>query len=327
MQLPSSRGPLSAAVFAQLRGAPRPLPHVGRLPLPRSDDFQITLWVLQELGFRPIEGVAAAWECERSIVELRRELEAAQEAELRDECFAPDLDDVGRFIEGLASSDEGPSLSHWMEQHGALDNMREFVAHRAPYQLKEADPHSFAIPRLAAGRAKSALLKIQMDEYGNTEAGESHQELYAETMDALDTALDLDEIPAVTLRTNTVLNAFAAQRRLLGALIGHLAVFEVTSVEPMARYAATLRRLLPGEEGTRAARFYDVHVAADGFHGRIAIEDMVDGFVAQYPDEAADLVFGALAVSLVEAEFARHLIACWEAGGSSLQPRDAAQAA
>lgn len=327
MQLPSSRGPLSAAVFTQLRGAPRPLPHIGRLPLPRSDDFQITLWVLQELGFRPIQGVASEWECERSVVELRRELEAAQEAELREECFRPAADDVAEFIVGIATSGEGPSLSRWVEQRGTLENIREFVRHRAPYQLKEADPHSFAIPRLAAGHAKSALLKIQMDEYGNTELGESHQELFAATMDALDVAFDVDDIPAVTLRTNTVLNAFAAQRRLLAALIGHLAIFEITSVEPMARYAATLRRLLRGDDGTRAARFYDVHVAADGFHGRIAIDEMVNGFVEQYPDETADLVFGALAVSLVDREFARHLIDCWEAGRSSLRPAVDVQAA
>lgn len=305
---------MSTAVFDALRGAPRPLPHLGRLPLPRSDDFQITLWVLQELGYRPIEGVAAEWECERSVVELRGQLEAAQEAELRDECA------------GFEAVD-GPALSAWMEEHGTLEHMREFVAHRAPYQLKEADPHSFAIPRLAAGRAKSALLKIQLDEYGNGELGESHQELFTETMDALGVALDIDTIPAVTLRTNTVLNMFGGQRRLLPALLGHLAVFETTSVEPMARYAQTLRVLLPSDEGTRAARFYDVHVAADAFHGRIAMDEMVAGFIEQYPEEAADVAFGGLAVTLVESELTRHLIACWESGRSSLRTDSFAQAA
>ena len=43
--------------------------------------------------------------------------------------------------------------------------MREFAVHRSGYQLKEADPHSWAIPRLS-GRAKSALIEIQYDEYG-----------------------------------------------------------------------------------------------------------------------------------------------------------------
>ena len=37
--------------------------------------------------------------------------------------------------------------------------------HRSAYQLKEADPHSWAIPRLR-GRPKAALVEIQADEYG-----------------------------------------------------------------------------------------------------------------------------------------------------------------
>lgn len=256
----------------------------------------------------------AAWESERSVIELRRALEAAQEAELRAEC-ARDVP-----CDGIA-------LSSWMEQRGTLAHMREFVIHRAPYQLKEADPHSFAIPRLAAGRAKSALLKIQLDEYGNGEPGESHQELFAETMDALGVTLDIDDIPAVTLRTNTVLTMLGTHRRLVGALLGHLAVFETTSVEPMARYAQVLRQLLPSDVGTKAARFYDVHVAADAFHGRIAMEEMVAGFIEQYPDESDEVVFGGAAVTLVERELTQHLIDCWEAGRSSLRTAPSVRAA
>ena len=46
----------------------------------------------------------------------------------------------------------------------------EFLIHRSTYQLKEADPHSWAVPRLA-GRPKEALVEVQADEYGGGAAG------------------------------------------------------------------------------------------------------------------------------------------------------------
>jgi hypothetical protein len=314
---------LSSAVFDALRGAPEVLQYSEPLPAPRSDDFQVTLWVLQELRMRTIDGVRADWEDEPSLAALRSTLAGAQETELRRELVPPAMaaDDIPGAIADLVHGDEGPSLSEWMEANGELTHMREFVAHRAAYQLKEADPHSFAIPRLEAGRAQSALLKIQFDEYGAAEPGQSHAELFANTMGALDVAFDLDVLPAVTLRTNTVLNTFAAKRRLLGACLGHLAVFEMTSVEPMARYAATLRRLLPPDEATTAARFFDVHVAADGFHQELALDEMVTGFAAQYPDEASELLFGAMAVMAVERELTVHLLEAWTQGKSSLRAK------
>jgi hypothetical protein len=201
--------------------------------------------------------------------------------------------------------------------------MREFVTHRAAYQLKEADPHSFAIPRLEAGRTKAAVLEIQLEEYGRAEPTEAHAELFRATMRELcldpRAGADIDRLPAVTLRTNTVLNGLTRSRRLLGALLGHLAVFEMTSVEPMARYAVTCRRLLPSSAGTRAARFYDVHVAADGWHEQLAREQMVAGFADEHPDETDEMLFGAAALIAVETDLTRHLLSCWEAGATSLR--------
>ena len=41
----------------------------------------------------------------------------------------------------------------------AWQQFLEFAVHRSAYQLKEADPHSWAIPRLA-GDAKTALGEV-----------------------------------------------------------------------------------------------------------------------------------------------------------------------
>ena len=174
------------------------------------------------------------------------------------------------------------------------------------------------MPRLS-GRAKSALVEIQADEYGNGRPGESHAELFAITMAAL--GLDasygglIDRIPGPTLATVNLISYFGLHRRWRGALVGHLAAFEMTSVGPMGRYAAAARRfgLPPG-----AAAFYDVHVVADVHHREVAATDLAGGLGEAEPELAADILFGARALMAVEARFAGHLLGAWADRRSSL---------
>ncbi|HEY8544279.1 MAG TPA: iron-containing redox enzyme family protein, partial [Acidimicrobiales bacterium] len=324
MLLPSPAGPFSDHVLATLR---RP-PGTARLrwvPPSGPDDEQLALFLLQHLSYRRFDGVDPAWEDDPSFLVLRERLEHSMELRLRARLDVPACDaaEVPDALVELLDGAGGPSLSGWVAERATLDHLREFLVHRSAYQLHEADPHSFAIPRIAAGTAKTALLELQMDEYGGHEPTEAHAVLFAETMRA--TGLDprpgtgLSRLPAVTLATNTLLNRLGRSRRLVGALVGHLAVFEMTSVEPMSRYAAACRRLLPGPTGTRAARFFDVHVAADGFHAKLAIERLVQGFVDQHPDDAREVLFGAAALLHVEEAFSRHLVEAWDAGTSSLR--------
>lgn len=73
---------------------------------------------------------------------------------------------------------------------------------RSIYTLREADAHSWAIPRLT-GRAKAALMEIQADEYGGGDVDRMHQELFTRTL--LHAGLDathgayVDRVPAITL--------------------------------------------------------------------------------------------------------------------------------
>ena len=171
----------------------------------------------------------------------------------------------------------GRSLSAWLVENGSRTHAEELAIHRSAYQLKEADPHTWGIPRLT-GRAKAAMVRLQSDEYGNGVAGDMHSTLFADAMRAL--GLDdgygayLGRIPGVTLATTNLISLFGLHRRLRGALVGHLALFEMTSVGPMGRYAAWLEALgIPPEGRT----FYDVHVTADEVHQHVAVNDLVGG--------------------------------------------------
>ena len=62
------------------------------------------------------------------------------EAGLRRRTEVPEVDavEVPDALARIIAEAEGPSLSGWMEEHGTLDHLREFVVHRAAYQLQEA---------------------------------------------------------------------------------------------------------------------------------------------------------------------------------------------
>jgi hypothetical protein len=286
-----------------------------------DDDFQLALYMLYELHYRGWSHVPADREWDPAVIELRRQLEARFEQRLHATVPARTAivpAEVPLALRDAIDASRAPSLSSWVQRHGQLDHLQELAVHRSPYQLKEADPHTWAIPRLPAGRAKSALLTLQFDEYGNGTPGAAHAELFGATMRSLD--LDshygayLDHVPGVTLATVNLLSMFGLHRRWVGACVGHLAVFEMTSVVPMTRYAAAHRRIA-GEHG---AAFYDVHVAADAEHELIAIDELVPALVAEDPDLGRDVLFGADALLALEQKFAEHVLARWETGRSSL---------
>ena len=219
----------------------------------------------------------------------------------------------------MATASNGRSLSGFMEQQGTLAQMREFAVHRSAYQLKEADAHTWGIPRLT-GRAKAGLVEIQRGEYGNGDVTAVHANLFAEVLHAL--GLDhrygsyIDHLPGITLSTGNLATYFGLHRRWRGALVGHLALFEMCSVGPMGRYSAALRRLGLGEQATR---FYDEHVIADEHHEVVALEEMVAGLLEDEPVLGGEVVFGARALEAVEHAIRRPPARCL-AGGHDLAP-------
>jgi hypothetical protein len=327
-QLPAPRGPLSEALLATLRDSAPTGRQVVEIPEVTAEDgcfgedCQLTLYVLYELHYRGFAGVDESWEWQPSLLALRSQLEADFEAALRERLarsegrVEPAL--LGEAINDLIDADDGPQLSVYMERSADLDQFREFMIHRSAYQLKEADPHSWAIPRLD-GPAKAALVEVQADEYGGGRPERVHSTLFAKAMRALD--LDptygayVDRIPAVTLATVNLMSLFGLNRRLRGAIVGHLAAFETTSPIPNSRYGKGLRRLGAGED---ALDFFDEHVEADSVHENIAVYDMAQGLALSEPELAEDILFGVRALLDLDARWAEHVLASWERGATSL---------
>ncbi len=329
MRLPEPRGPLSDALRDDLLAGSvspatvdlaRTTAGASADPL-HDDDLQLALALCYELHYRGFDGVDEALEWDPDLLTLRAHLERRHLAALR-ELTGPvpaTGDPVDQQLTALIAADDGPSLSTYMAKRGTAEQWREYLTLRSVYHLKEADPHTFAIPRLS-GRTKAAMVEIQADEYGGGAPERMHSELFAGMM--RDLGLDAgygalwDDAPAVAFTSVNTMSLFGLHRRWRGAALGHLACVEMTSSEPSRRYAAGLRRL--GHAGTTTV-FYDEHVEADAVHEQIASVDMCGSLVAEDPSLTGDVLFGAVCSLALDGLAARHLLGAWEAGRSALR--------
>ena len=320
--LPTIRGPRTAALYSLLLGEPasrweRSDDSSSALD---DDDLQMALYLCYELHYAGLTGVDDWLEWSPPVLMFRAALESEFAAALRelvtDEDADPDA--VGEELQRMVRSDPAPSLSSYAETRADRRQLLEQVVHRSAYQLKEADPHSWAIPRLR-GKPKAALVEIQYDEYGAGAADQMHSFLFGNTMRGL--GLDarygayLDLLPGVTLATVNLISWFGLHRRLRGALVGHLAVFEMTSSVPNRRYANAFRRI---GCGTDVTGFYDEHVEADAVHESIATWDLAAALAHAEPSLASDILFGARALLALEGRWASHLLSCWDREETSL---------
>lgn len=318
--LPTARGPLSAALLRSwLEGVPLPRPTLRRVDPLVDDDLQLALWMCYQQHFGGFEGLSSSFEWDPATIAFRGALEQAFEGALRTEHTQALPADPVTALRVIAEW-SGPPLSSTVARVGGHRHLAEIAVHRSAYQLKEADAHTFALPRLQ-GPGRAAMVEIQADEYGGGVPGEAHAELFAAAMAEL--GLDpgfgayVDRLPGTTLATDNLVSMLALHRRLRGALVGHLALFEMCSVEPMSCYLSAARHVggLPALE-----RFYEVHVEADAHHARLALDAMVAPMAEAHPELAEDMVFGAAALARTESRFARQVLRAWDAGESSLLP-------
>lgn len=336
MILPVPRGPVSERLVTAL-GRP---PSEGSGSIPEEtgapadaplfdEDLQLSLFTCYQLHYSGFEGVDEDWEWNPRLLRLRALLETRLEWALREETSG-----LGRYVErsGTATETaarlgemvreaEGPSVSAFLRKHATFGQFREFVQHRSLYHLREADPHTWAVPRVT-GRTKAALVEIQADEYGQGDHRRMHSELFRTVMRGL--GLDvrygayLSVVPAVTLALNNTMSFFGLHRRLRGAALGHLAAFEMTSTGPNRELSLGLRRL---GVAAQVRHYFDEHVEADAAHEQIAARDMCGVFVMENPELERDVLFGAAASLLLDRLWAEHVLRHWREGASSLVDR------
>src|SRR5690606_590120 len=227
------RGPLSDAVLERLTSSARPeLSAPANDAVRRSediladDDVQSALFLLYASAYGSVEGIDPGSEWDPDLIRLRRSLEEAFEAALRAQVAMPALpeptpDAVARALFALAEADDSPSVARHLARRATAEQVRESLVLRSVYTLREADPHSWAIPRLT-GAPKAALVEIQADEYGGGRPDRMHAELFAQALRGagLDDGYGayLDQIPAITLAAQNMMSMFGLNRRLLGAI-------------------------------------------------------------------------------------------------------------
>ena len=333
--LPTERGPLSSALLATLIRTDLP-PDLGHLEetlqeafgadadILFNEDLQLTLFVLYELHYSGFDSIREDWEWHPPLLALRKRIEERFEQRLKDAVGevphpAPNAQAVADALFEMTRAATGPSVSSFVARQATLEQAREFLIHKSIYQLKEADPHTWAIPRLT-GRAKSALVEIQADEYGGGVPGRTHAELFARTMEGLGLEHDfgsyIEAIPAITLASVNAISLFGLHRRHRGATCGHLAIYEMTSSLPNAKYARGFRRL--GFDSP-VTDYFDEHVEADAVHEQIAGRDLAGGLIEADPRMMQDVFFGAATVILLDTLAGTWQMNAWQSGTSSLR--------
>ncbi|MBV1779761.1 iron-containing redox enzyme family protein [Paeniglutamicibacter sp. ABSL32-1] len=332
--LPRPRGPLSSALLNLLERddpsrAPELADRMEQSPVDPDiffdEDLQLCLFVLYELHYSGFDSVADRWEWNTDLLQLRSRIEERFETRIMQSIPAiprveANAQSVAEALSAMVEAAPGRSVADFVARRATIDQVREFLVHKSIYQLKEADPHTWAIPRLG-GRAKSALVEIQGDEYGNGLPGRMHSQLFARTMAGLD--LDgefgayIDRIPAIVLASVNLMSLFGLQRRHRGAICGHLAIYEMTSSLPNAKYARGFRRL---GFGAPVTDYFDEHVEADAVHEQIAARDLAGGLVEAEPQVAGNVFLGAAAALLLDGLAGTWQVDTWESGATTLLP-------
>lgn len=324
IQLPPSRGPWSDAVIASLRG--------DQLVTPRTDadleDLHLALYLAYLPRLRQVRGAPVEVEWDPDLLDLTGRLEAQAATDLAETMGVQEHQDqpdepIAHRLKKLVGAWDAasPPLSTYLEQTADRAGFCDFLVHRSTYHLIEADPHSFALPRLV-GRAKAAMVEIQADEYGAGRPDLMHQQLFADMMRSVGLQPDLSDslaqVPGTTLAVTNTMMRFATHRSTSAETIGHLCALEMTSTEPNARYARGLRRVF-GPSADSA--FFEIHVTADAAHEQVAMSDMAGGAVADDPSLAEPILAGAKACLAIEARASGAILDALEAGRSALVPR------
>ena len=316
--LPRTVGPNSELALSALRHGPTAPPTLSNDPFDR--DTQLAWFMLNEASFGGWDTIDDAAEWYPHVVELRQRFETWFST-----LIGSRFDDVSNpelAVDQILNESGGPSMSQYLADHGTGGQVAESLMLRYPYQSKEADPHTFAIPRLD-GSAKRSLVEIQTGEYGVGHES-THAELFRNAVTGsgvTDSHTDIiDQLPGIAFATSNLVSMGGLNRSRRGVVVGQLALFEMDSVKPNGTMVEACHRL-GMSDSTR--RFFDVHVVADAEHEVIAREAFLIRYPTTDPGQIDNVLFGIEAQHEIDVELAEVAIAAWSGGVSALcEPHD-----
>ena len=314
MMLAKPRGTFSAALFENLLNWPDAGPALEGEP-EHAEDAAIALWVLHELSYLGFENVDDRLEWEPRMLAVRHRLECDFEGELRARYRSQprSVDTLAEDLFDLIAGHEGHSIAPYVQRSASAEQVLDLLRIRSIYHLKEADPVTWAIPKLPV-RPKAALVELQFDEYGAGDPNRLHAHLFAKGMAAAglnpEYGAYIDEATTEVLQQNNAMTLFGMHRRLNAAAVGHLAAFEATSSLPSRRMAQGLARVGLARE---LVEYYDEHVEADAVHEQQAVRGICVALVEHDPRLADEVFFGASTYLDTEDRLAAALLSQWGA--------------
>ena len=257
--LPEPRGAVTELLLDALaRAGPAPSPAADA---DADEDLHLALYLCYELHYRGLPGVDDRWEWEPSLLALRGALERAlrgRAARATSRCRRPARRDRPR-----AARDRGRrrrrrrSRSH-LERDG---HARAVPRVRRPPLGLPAQGGRPALVGAAAAAPAARRRRWSRSRPTSTAAAtptactrSCSRARWTRSGSTRATAPTSTTCPAVTLATVNLMSMFGLHRRLRGAIVGHLALFEMTSSMPNRRYANGLRRLGFGGDATDVLR-------------------------------------------------------------------------
>ncbi len=264
-----------------------------------------------------------------TLIALRLELERAFEAQGAREAVVPDdmPEDPEAFagwLEELALVREMPfehaDVGAFYRERITLEQMKEVVAQRSLFFLKEPDPWTMVIPSLH-GRAKAGLIDLILDEYGWGRYDQMHSTVYEVLMGklGLETGYDhyLDQASWQSLAGLNAQAMMARHRRMARRMYGYVYLVESESPGAMKNYLKAYERF--GIDDPEVLSFYELHIDADEGHSDVALNEVVMPVVRDEPDARAEIARGVVEGRWIHHLFSAHLVACFEAGRTSLR--------
>jgi hypothetical protein len=287
-----------------------------------------TLYVLgAQAGWSPVDAVRDN-EHDLTLMTVRLELERAFEAQLARVAPLPesppsDPADLRAWLTELALTRPlfaGPSMGAYYREEATLDQLREVVAQRSLFFLKEPDPWTMVIPSLH-GKAKAGLIDLILDEYGWGRHDQMHSTVYATLMEKLGLSTEYDHYFDQTawqlLAGLNYQSMLARHRRLCRRMYGYIYLVEADSPGSMRNYLAAYARA--GIDDPAVLMFYELHIDADEGHADVALNEVVMPVLGAEPAAAAEVARGVVEGRYLHSLFSQHLHASFSAGRSSLR--------